>query len=80
MLSLFNPTFRRSLKEKPSFVWAVNEKDLDFHEIDENAQVCNHFEGTANILTTKMGFCDLLHDMRHTCHDGQEISPRYLTL
>ena len=68
---------RPLMRDKPTFIWRLNEKDIDFQEIDDNDfQVCNHFEGTAKILTTKMGFCDLLHDMRHTCSDNHEISPR----
>lgn len=78
LIFLYHHSAIRSLpRDKPAFIWCLNEKDIDFQDIDENAfQVCNHFEGTAKILTTKMGFCDLLHDMRHTCNDSHEISPR----
>jgi hypothetical protein len=72
---------RLSVKDVPFLVWTLNEKDLNFKDIDINSfQVCNHFEGITNALTTKMGFSDLLNEMSWICHDKFEMSPRYENL
>ena len=60
--------------EKPLLLWTIREKDINFEDL-EAAQIVNHFEGISG-LTTKMGFCEILHDMPWICADSDEISPR----
>jgi hypothetical protein len=65
---------RLPLKDLPLFIWTINEKDIDYRELQEY-QISNHFEGITK-LTTKTGFCELLHDMTYIAEDSHEISPR----
>ena len=68
-------------KDVPFFIWTINEKDIDFGDVDaQTLQVCNHYEGITNTLTSKQGFCDLLRDMQWSCDDASEISPRSYNL
>ena len=68
-------------KDVPFFIWTINEKDLDFGDVDaQTLQVCNHYEGITNTLTSKQGFCDLLRDMQWSCDDASEMSPRSFNL
>ena len=69
---------RFPLRELPLFLWTINEKDMNFDDL-LGFQVCNHFEGMANALTTKMGFCDSLREMLWTGDDMLDISPRCST-
>jgi hypothetical protein len=59
-------------------VWTLNEKDVDFKDL-EDEQLCNHFEGITS-LTTKRGLCDLLRDMHWDSVDADDISPRCYNL
>ena len=68
-------------KDVPFFIWTINEKDIDFGDVDtQTLQVCNHYEGITNTLTSKQGFCDLLRDMQWSCDDASEMSPRSFNL
>ena len=68
-------------KDVPFFIWTINEKDIDFGEVDATPfQVCNHFEGMTNALATKQGFCDLLRDLHWAGGDAAEVSPRSYNL
>lgn len=65
---------RIPLKDVPMFIWTIAEKDVDFPELKED-QIVNHFEGIT-MLTTKMGFCDILRDFPSISEDMMEVSPR----
>jgi hypothetical protein len=70
--------YRFPVRDLPHAIWTLNEKDVDFTDLDAG-QVCNHFEGITS-LTTKRGFCDLLQDMHWDSEDADEISPRCYNL
>lgn len=69
---------RFPVREQPHAIWTLNEKDVDFTDLDAD-QVCNHFEGIT-ALTTKRGFCDLLRDMHWDSEAADAISPRSYNL
>ena len=69
---------RFPVRDLPHAVWTLNEKDIDFTDLDTQ-QVCNHFEGITS-LTTKRGFCDLLQEMRWDSENTDDISPRCYNL
>ena len=69
------------MKDLPLFIWTINEKDLDFKELESNTfQICNHFQGIAKALTTKQGFCDLLRQFHWVGEDSCTVSPRSYNL
>ena len=51
---------RLPMKDVPLLIWTLNDKDIDFSTLYP-FQVCNHFEGIAQ-LTTKRGFTELLKE------------------
>lgn len=58
----------------PSFIWAINERDIDFTEL-LSFQVVNHFEGISK-LTTKQGLCEILRGMPWVDEHDHDVSPR----
>ena len=62
----------------PDFLWTISEKSINF-ELLKNHQIVNHFDGI-NKLTTKSGFCEILHDLQWISCDKDDISPRCYNL
>lgn len=58
----------------PSFIWAINERDIDFAELLP-FQTVNHFDGISK-LTTKQGLCEILRGMPWVDESDRDISPR----
>lgn len=58
----------------PSFIWSINERDIDFSELLP-FQVVNHFEGIHK-LTTKQGICEILRGMAWVDENDHDICPR----
>ena len=70
---------RLPMKDVPLLIWTLNDKDIDFSTLYP-FQVCNHFEGIAQ-LTTKRGFTELLKEsMQWICQDQYDIAPRCYNL
>ena len=77
--------FQRKMKQKkkkaqlkhgvlPSFIWAINERDIDYTELFP-FQVVNHFEGISK-LTTKQGLCEILRGMAWVDENDHNVCPR----
>ncbi len=62
-------------EETPLLYSVLNEKDIDFDNLEPN-QIVNHFQGIAKCMTTKSGYCDLLKSMNWKQIDNLSISPR----
>lgn len=80
-LSNIEKKIRRSScnkKDNASFIWTIAEKGIDFNELQEY-QIVNHFEGITKI-TTKIGYCEILYNMKWINQDMYDISPRSYNL
>jgi hypothetical protein len=70
---------RLPMKDVPLLVWTLNDKDIEYSTLHP-FQVCNHYEGIAQ-LTTKRGFTELLKEsMQWICEDQYDIAPRCYNL
>jgi hypothetical protein len=70
---------RFPIKDVPSLIWTLNEKDVDYQDLSRD-QLVNHFEGITNCLTTKRGYCELLKDLHLHSVDCNDIAPRCYNL
>jgi hypothetical protein len=64
---------------KPHLIWTLNARHEYFPELLAH-QIYNHYEGLSTSVATKMGFCELLREMRWTHRNALEIAPRYEVL